>query len=193
MTASAIIDQPVAQVSDDFEECDHAQMLEHLGDLDHYSSLLDNALSEHGFPPLGVDRALYDEVSNAAFNDARRTRGELSLAEAMGRMQADIQTLRERLAVRRPDAPGNFYDWISAYRPVLNHFRPCAPLGGFMFETIGEELAYVNMWPADRIWTYVVDEDGERLVSGAHLVNRLGYLLTAVSTPKDERITIEIW
>jgi hypothetical protein len=51
--------------------------------------------------------------------------------------------------------------------------------GGCMYETYGEEIAYVKAQPNKRIWT-IVDTDGDDLLilAGYHFVNRLGYLIT---------------
>lgn len=94
---------------------------------------------------------------------------------------------------RQANVIASFEEWLEAFRPVRNHFHEDAPLGGFMFETFGEELAYVNNWPADRIWTFVSGDGGEYIISGAHFVNRLGYLLTSVSVPKEvESVEVRI-
>jgi hypothetical protein len=51
-----------------------------------------------------------------------------------------------------------------------------------MFETYDPELAFVRAYDPSRIWTYADNDYGEPcLVSGYHLVNRIGYILTEES------------
>ena len=56
-----------------------------------------------------------------------------------------------------------------------------APYGGCMYETHGEEIEYVvniaNTTPK-KVWTIISVDYWEGIVSGYHLVNRLGYLIT---------------
>jgi hypothetical protein len=50
--------------------------------------------------------------------------------------------------------------------------------GGCMYETYGEELAYVKAQPNERIWTIIDEDDKMFFIAGFHFVNRLGYLIT---------------
>lgn len=56
-----------------------------------------------------------------------------------------------------------------------------APYSGCMYETHGEEIAYVlevaNKTPR-KVWTIISVDGWEGIVAGYHLVNRLGYLIT---------------
>ena len=73
--------------------------------------------------------------------------------------------------------------------PLLrNHLDDNASLDGVMFETYGDELAFVLQQNSNCIWTYM-DNDNGRLCfsSGYHLVNRLGYVISTV--PVEPRIT----
>lgn len=182
----------IINVCKELDADEHAEMLSHLGDLEHYSAELDAAFTEHGFPPLGVDSAFYDNSSSAAFEEAQRTRGAYSLSEIMGNLLADIRMLRERIEPLHPDKPENFYDWIGKYQPVLNRFRPCVPLGGFLFETTGEELAFVLEQSLENVWSYIVDGNDEYLMNGLHITNCLGYLVTSNKTDLKEQITVPI-
>ena len=61
---------------------------------------------------------------------------------------------------------------------IENHLEDNASLDGKMFETYGEELAFVRSQPPDKIWTHI--DNGTRrgkTVKGYRLVNRLGYLI----------------
>jgi hypothetical protein len=49
---------------------------------------------------------------------------------------------------------------------------------GYLFETYGAELEFVRRQPIEHIWTYVDGDNGTLLLSGYHLVNRIGYLIS---------------
>ena len=55
---------------------------------------------------------------------------------------------------------------------------------GCMFETFGEELEFVRQQEPRTIWTLMQgDDDVDYLLSGYHLVNRIGYLISTVPVP----------
>lgn len=61
------------------------------------------------------------------------------------------------------------------FKLVPNHIVPSR---GDMFETFGEELDFVRSTDPFRICTLVEGDDGDLyIVSGYHLVNRLGYFI----------------
>lgn len=91
-------------------------------------------------------------------------------------------------------------EWIEKYRPVNNHLDDNASWqgedgAGIMFETFGEELDYVlSIAKSDPecVWTYVDgDEDETLIISGYHLVNRIGYFITAVRAA-DETVFVQV-
>ncbi len=73
---------------------------------------------------------------------------------------------------------------------VTNHLNPHASWTfdgsrGCLFETFGEELAFVQQQHPQNIWTLVDGEDGDLyLISGCHFVNRIGYLVSTVPVPE---------
>jgi hypothetical protein len=76
-----------------------------------------------------------------------------------------------------------FEAWQDTYQPVANILNQDAPFDGLMFETYGAEFERVkfvlNAFP-DMVWTIVEGDEGHRYLSaGFHLVNRVGYFLTA--------------
>jgi len=94
-----------------------------------------------------------------------------------------LQELAREAADPEPAPPASavsYDDWLAAYRPVRNTIRTDAPFDGAMFETFGPELDAVKAADPARVWTLVSsdDDDGLYLLSGFHLVNRLGYLIT---------------
>lgn len=79
-----------------------------------------------------------------------------------------------------------------------NHLNPTATWSledgiGCLFETFGEELAYVRQSPPKTIWTLIDGEDGDPyIISGLHFVNRLGYFLSDNAVPSDVTIGVAI-
>ena len=72
-------------------------------------------------------------------------------------------------------------EFAAIYQPIANHLNPNASFDwgqgyGTIFETFGEELAYVRSQPADTIWTFL-SGDGDMIVSGYCFVNRVGYFI----------------
>jgi hypothetical protein len=102
------------------------------------------------------------------------------------------------------------------YKPQQNHLDTNAGWGGELYETFGDELMYCfNLAQKEnRVWTIIecddegddweyddddwVDNDDEEevpkacmyIVSGFHLVNRIGFMVTEV--PYTEEIEIKL-
>ena len=82
------------------------------------------------------------------------------------------------------------------YQLVPNHINRSAgwaigEAGGCLFETHGEEFAFVRRQDPLTVWTLVDGDDGDMyLVSGLHFVNRVGYLLSTVPIP--DHVTIQV-
>lgn len=81
---------------------------------------------------------------------------------------------------------------------VVNHLNPNASwgfdaVGGCLFETYGPELQFVLKQDSSHIWTLIDVDDGDLyVVSGYHLVNRIGYLISTVPIPRDSFIQVRI-
>lgn len=84
--------------------------------------------------------------------------------------------------------------WIEKYRPVGNMFKGSAAFNGTMFETFGEEVDYVFAQPVENVWTYI-SGDGEAIVQGRSLVNRIGYFVCEVpwDLEHDVQVELEAW
>jgi hypothetical protein len=84
-------------------------------------------------------------------------------------------------------------EFDDTYPLVPNHINPSAGWaigdgGGCLFETHGEEFAFVRRQDPRTVWTLI---DGDMyLVNGLHFVNRVGYLLSNVPVP--EAVTIQV-
>lgn len=78
----------------------------------------------------------------------------------------------------------NIDEWEQNYQPLDNVLVEGGSWDNKMYETYGKELEYVLAQPTSHIWTWVDGEDGTYLLSGYHLVNRIGYLICEIEEPK---------
>ncbi len=82
---------------------------------------------------------------------------------------------------------------------VTNHLNPSASWAfgeerGCLFETYGEELAFVRKQDPRLIWTLLDGDDGQLVVQrGYHVVNRIGYLISQQPVPDDVDIEVVIF
>lgn len=82
--------------------------------------------------------------------------------------------------------------------PLLtNHLDPHAGwalgVAGRLFETYGRELQFVRRQDPSHVWTLVDGDHGDQYrLSGFHLVNRIGYLVSTVAVPEGVDIRIRI-
>ncbi len=80
--------------------------------------------------------------------------------------------------------PGvNEYNFDQIYKPIKNHLDDNASADGFMFETYNEELDFIletNKTKPNHVWTIISLDNGNQLyATGYHIVDRLGYMITA--------------
>lgn len=68
--------------------------------------------------------------------------------------------------------------WTEKYLPIQNHLVTEASWDGTMFETYGNEYDYVAAQPQQNVWTWVDGDTGSFILSGLHIVNRIGYFIT---------------
>ncbi len=90
-------------------------------------------------------------------------------------------------------------EFDAQYPLVPNHINPNATWSlsesgsGCLFETFGEELAFVRHQEPRTIWTLIDGEDGDMyVVSGYHFVNRVGYLISKAPVPDGVFIEVHI-
>jgi hypothetical protein len=82
-------------------------------------------------------------------------------------------------------------EWFNTYKPIPNHIDDNASFQtdegiGYMFETYGEELEFIELQDPKTIWTYSDGDDGGTYIcDGYHIVNRIGYFVTTV--PYDDK------
>lgn len=81
----------------------------------------------------------------------------------------------------------DYDEWFDTFKPIPNHIDKNASFGdgehGYMFETYGDELKYVQELIDDnRIWTLGDGDDGGTYIwNGYSFVNRIGYFITDVA------------
>lgn len=83
------------------------------------------------------------------------------------------------------------------FRPINNPLNPNASFDwgsgfGTLFETYGDEFAYVQQTEPERVWTLLSGDDGDVISNGFWRVNRLGYFITEVSVPPEVDIQVEL-
>jgi len=76
---------------------------------------------------------------------------------------------------------------------VKNHLVSNAAFDGCLFETYGQEVAYVANQDPDYVWTVMDGDDGGMFFgNGIHVVNRIGYLISTVPVPPGEHYEVAI-
>lgn len=70
------------------------------------------------------------------------------------------------------------YDtWEETYMPITNFTDHS--FNSRLFETYGDDLAFVNSCDKLHVWTLVEnDQGGETIIEGMRFVNRIGYFVT---------------
>jgi hypothetical protein len=64
---------------------------------------------------------------------------------------------------------------------------------GCLFETYGDELAFVQRQDKQHVWTVVDSEHGDMyILSGFHQINRVGYLISQHARPDNVAIQIRL-
>jgi hypothetical protein len=87
----------------------------------------------------------------------------------------------------------DFDEWCDVYKPIKNHIDKDSSFNGEMFETYGDEVAFVKEQPEDRIWMYGDGDDGGTYIwNGWGFVNRIGYFITEVPCPPNVDIQVKV-
>ena len=79
----------------------------------------------------------------------------------------------------------DYDEWFDTFKPIPNHIDTNASFSdgeyGYMFETYGDEVKFVQEADDHSIWTYGDGDDGGTYIwSGYSFVNRIGYFLSDV-------------
>jgi hypothetical protein len=89
-------------------------------------------------------------------------------------------------------------EFAARYGLRANHLNPAASWAygdadGCLFDTYGDELDFVRQQDPRTVWTLVDGDDGDHYVlSGFHIVNRIGYLLTTAPVPEGTTIRVRV-
>jgi hypothetical protein len=79
-------------------------------------------------------------------------------------------------------------EFIRKYQPEL---FPDGELKGYFAPAMGEDKKYLDSIDFHHIWTLVTaDDDGDFILNGYHLFNRLSYFVTKIPWKDGEDITI---
>ena len=68
--------------------------------------------------------------------------------------------------------------WDEKYQPIKNPLNEDAGWDGELFETYGDELEFVQEQDEHYVWTWIDTDEGTSLITGYHLMDRIGYLIT---------------
>ena len=87
----------------------------------------------------------------------------------------------------------DFDEWVDTYKPIPNNIVEDSSFDGTMFETYGDEVAFVKKADPSYIWMYGDGDDGGTYIwNGWHIVNRIGYFITEVPCPADTTIQVKV-
>ena len=87
----------------------------------------------------------------------------------------------------------DFDEWCATYKPIPNNIVEDSSFDGAMFETFGDEVAFVKKADPAYIWMYGDGDDGGTYIwNGWHIVNRIGYFITEVPCPPDTTIQVKV-
>jgi hypothetical protein len=153
----------------------------------------------------------YAESEAESLYELWKRDGDLQIKDASDRCERAIEQARAVIVQAKParraalpETPVAIQLEISEdafddhYPLKVNHLNPNASWGlgeggGCLFETYGEELAFVQQQHPSAVWTFVDgDESDQYLLSGFHVVNRIGYLVSAVPVPEGVSIQVRI-
>lgn len=85
--------------------------------------------------------------------------------------------------------------FAARFKPTKNYINKFASFNwgkgfGTLFETYGEEYAFVLTQDASKVWTLCSGDDGDHIVNGHHYVNRQGYFITKHPVPEGVEIQV---
>ena len=87
----------------------------------------------------------------------------------------------------------DFDEWVDTYKPIPNNIVEDSSFDGTMFETYGDEVAFVKKADPAYIWMYGDGDDGGSYIwNGWHIVNRIGYFITEVPCPPDTDMQVKV-
>ena len=86
--------------------------------------------------------------------------------------------------------------FVERFRPIVNPVNPDASFdfgyGGCLFETYGEEFAFVRRQNLAGVWTLIETDGVLTIESGLHFVNRLGYFVSETPVQPNEAVSVQL-
>lgn len=86
--------------------------------------------------------------------------------------------------------------WERKYKPMANLLTDeDRGFNNTLFETFGADLEFVRRIMSVRprhVWTLVDTDEGQHIVPGYHLVNRVGYFITNEPFSDDDQVNLSI-
>lgn len=88
--------------------------------------------------------------------------------------------------------------WQATYKPIGNTLDSNASWQdengvGIMYETYGEEQAFVFSMDYHNVWTLIDGDNGNTyIINGRAFVNRIGYFITPLPWKDDEEFSIKV-
>lgn len=84
----------------------------------------------------------------------------------------------------------DYWEWVTNYKPITNHFDDCAAVDGYLFMNYGAQWEFVKSFNFNNIWSLIVTDLDERrtsweIANGVHVVNREGFVITKVEWNSD--------
>lgn len=84
----------------------------------------------------------------------------------------------------------DYCDWEKEFKPIQNDLDEHASIDGYLFMPYGNQWEFVKSFKNDQIWTLVIsdledDSTSWEIISGIHIVNREGYLVTVKPCTED--------
>ena len=88
----------------------------------------------------------------------------------------------------------NVEQWEDTYRPVVHVPDESESWAGILYETYGEDIiAVVEMANTNprKVWTWIDTQEGDCIVNGYHLVNRIGHFITENEWQNGQHLEVE--
>lgn len=83
----------------------------------------------------------------------------------------------------------DYWAWVDKYKPIQNSFDKTAGIDGCLFLPYGKQWNFISKYETRYLWTLIVTDLDEgtlwEILSGVHIVNRQGYLITEAPHAKE--------
>lgn len=94
------------------------------------------------------------------------------------KLGSDVTFAQSRIKFRRVEHVSTTDDFDEKYPLARNHLDSHAAWDGQMFETYGNEEAFISRQQRNHVWSVLDIDDILWVIAGPQRVNRIGYLLS---------------